>query len=100
LSKYEIIFAPEANDHLVQLTASQRAIIIDQIEKQLLYEPSRETKKRKKLRPNPISPWELRIGNLRVFYDVTEKPEKGVSILAIGIKTKNKLTIGKELIIL
>jgi len=35
-------------------------------------EPIVETRNRKKLRPNPLAPWELRIGKARVFYDVEE----------------------------
>jgi hypothetical protein len=48
------------------------------------------------LRPNPIAPWELRIGNLRVYYDIEEKPENMVTILAIGIKDRNRVRIGGE----
>jgi len=50
-----------------------------------------ETKRRKQLRPNPIAPWELRIGDYRVFYEV---PEAGVvRVLAVGDKRHNELFI-------
>jgi mRNA-degrading endonuclease RelE of RelBE toxin-antitoxin system len=48
--------------------------------------------------PNPIAPWELRIGNLRVYYDIEDDPEHVVDIRAIGIKERNNVRIGKEVI--
>jgi hypothetical protein len=53
-----------------------------------------ETKKRKPLRPNPIAPWELRIGKYRVFYEIKE--EWLVRVLAIGHKEHNDLFIRGE----
>lgn len=50
------------------------------------------------MRPNPIAPWELRIGNLRVYYDVETKPTPVVLIRAVGIKERNRIRIGKEVI--
>ena len=34
------------------------------------------------MRPNPIAPWELRIGNLRVYHDIEEAPEPVVLVQA------------------
>ena len=48
------------------------------------------------MRPNPIAPRELRIGHLRVYYDIEEKPEPLVTVLAIGIKNRNRVRIGGE----
>jgi len=42
--------------------------------------------------------WELRIGNLRVYYDIEDKPERVVYIRAVGIKGRNSVRIGKEVI--
>jgi hypothetical protein len=65
-----------------------------------LHEPLVETRNRKPLRPNPIAPWELRIQNLRVFYDVPIEEPNVVRILAVGMKEGNKLFIaGKEITI-
>ena len=50
------------------------------------------------MRPNPVAPWELRIGSLRVYYEVQEEPELVVSILAIGVKQRNRVRIGKEVV--
>lgn len=69
---------------------------MDAIEKQLGEEPLVETRNRKPLRPNPLAPWELRIGELRVFYDVSSNADPAVQILAIGVKRCNKLFIAGE----
>jgi mRNA-degrading endonuclease RelE of RelBE toxin-antitoxin system len=47
-----------------------------------------------------LPPWELRIGDLRVYYDVEDEPEPVVYIRAIGIKEGNTVRIGKEVITL
>ena len=47
------------------------------------------------MRPNPIAPWELRIGDLRVYYEVAAA-EAAVRILAVGVKDRNIVRIGKE----
>jgi mRNA-degrading endonuclease RelE of RelBE toxin-antitoxin system len=67
---YRIRFAESAEKHFAQLTARQQAIVLDAVKVQLRYEPLRETRNRKPLRPNPLAPWELRVGSLRVFYEV------------------------------
>ena len=67
---YLILFSPEAEDHLRALTARQRSTIFDAVDEQLAHEPAVETRNRKPMRPNPIAPWELRIGDLRVYYDI------------------------------
>ncbi|MGL5060273.1 MAG: type II toxin-antitoxin system RelE family toxin, partial [Microcoleus sp.] len=46
---------------------------------------------RKPMRPNFLASWELRIGELRVYYDVEEEFEAIVEILAIGIKERNQV---------
>jgi len=48
------------------------------------------------MEPNPIAPWELRIGAIRVYYSVAEEPEQVVSIHAVGIKTRNRVRIGDK----
>ena len=47
------------------------------------------------MRPNPLAPWELRIGNLRVYYEV-DADENVVRVLAVGLKQRNAVRIGKE----
>jgi len=94
---YEIILEPDAVDHLRSFSARDRATVLDEVEEQLTYEPEVETRHRKRLRPNPLAPWELCIGNLRVFYDVYEEPA-GVRVVAVGRKRGNTLIIaGQEI---
>ncbi len=49
------------------------------------------------MRPNLLAPWELRIGNLRVYYDVEEEPEAVVYINAVGFKERNQVCIAGEI---
>ena len=93
---YEIAFAETVKAHLKVLTAGQRATVLDAIERRLTNEPLTETRNRKPLRPNPIAPWELRAGALRVFYDVSQGPPATVRVLAVGVKDRNVLRIGGQ----
>jgi len=93
---YKIEFAKQVKTHLDVLTVTQRSTVLDAIERQLTSEPSAETRNRKPLRPNPIAPWELRVGKLRVFYEVSVGPPAVVQVLAVGIKTRSTLRIGGE----
>ncbi len=94
---YSIEFAESVAMQLQDLAAHRRVLVLEAIEKQLAHEPLNETRNRKPLRPNPTAPWELRIGNLRVFYEVIAEEPDVVRILAIGEKKGNKLFIaGKE----
>ncbi len=96
--EYRIEYSPETVDHLRILTARQQTTILDTVEKQLRFQPGVETRNRKPMRPNPVAPWELRIGSLRVYYDIEDDPEYVVYIRAIGIKERNNVRIGKEVI--
>ena len=93
---YQIEFAELVKAHLGVLTAGQRSRVLHAIERQLTNEPSKETRNRKPLRPNPVAPWELRSGELRVFYEVSEGPPSLVRILAVGVKVRQTLRIGGE----
>jgi RNA polymerase sigma factor (sigma-70 family) len=90
--------SPATLEHLRALTARQRATVLAEIEIQLRREPTVETRNRKPMRPNPLAPWELRIGDLRIYYDVEAGPEPRVLIRAIGVKERDRVRIGgKEL---
>ncbi|HJW28856.1 MAG TPA: type II toxin-antitoxin system RelE/ParE family toxin, partial [Saprospiraceae bacterium] len=80
---YVIEFAQSVREQLRALTARQRATVLEAIEKHLTDQPLVETKNRKLLRPNPIAPWELRIGQLRAFYEVAADEPDTVRILAV-----------------
>jgi hypothetical protein len=48
------------------------------------------------MRDNPVAPWELRIGGIRVYYDIEEDPAPKVLIRAVGLKRRSRLRIGRE----
>jgi mRNA-degrading endonuclease RelE of RelBE toxin-antitoxin system len=90
---FRIELTQSAFDDLDRFKKRERNIILDGIEKQLTGEPQRETRNRKPLRENPLSHWELRLGQYRVFYDVSVA-EQRVKVIAVGYKLHNKLFIG------
>ncbi len=92
---YEIDFTPEAFEDLTLLRKFEQREIIERIESLLGHEPTIETRNRKRLRPNPVAGWELRIGRFRVFYNVDEAL-RVVSIEAVGFKVGNLLFIRGE----
>ena len=92
---YDIIFEPDAVEHLRGFSARDQSVVLDQIEVQLTYQPDVETRNRKRLRPNPLAPWELRIGEIRVLYDVNADVTS-VRVIAVGRKEGNRLIIGGE----
>ena len=95
---YQIEYSPDAENHLRALTARQQSIVLDKVDEQLRHQPTVETRNRKPMRPNPLAPWELRISNLRVYYDVEDMPEPIVFIRAVGIKERNRVRIGRKVV--
>jgi mRNA-degrading endonuclease RelE of RelBE toxin-antitoxin system len=95
---YRIVLSSEAERHLRFLTARQQATVVAAMRKQLMHQPTVETRNRKLMEPNPLASWELRVGNLRVYYQVEEEPEAVVQIVAIGVKDRNRVTIGGEVV--
>jgi mRNA-degrading endonuclease RelE of RelBE toxin-antitoxin system len=93
LLEYRIEYSPECEEHLHALTARDRVIVLTAVETHLVHQPDVETQNRKPLRPNPLAPWELRIGDLRVFYDFETEPEAVVHVHAVGIKDHGVLRI-------
>ncbi|MFB2975570.1 type II toxin-antitoxin system RelE/ParE family toxin [Microseira sp. BLCC-F43] len=98
---YDIEYTDEALIDLEYFRKAERRLIVDEIDLQLTYEPTVATNNRKRLRPNQVAEWELRIGRYRVFYDVIseESPEivRVVKIEVVGFKEHNKLYVrGKE----
>lgn len=62
-----------------------------------MHQPTVATRNRKAMQPNPIAPWELRIGDLRVYYFV-EEDEQIVIIRAVGIKDRNRVRIMNQVV--
>ena len=93
---YEIEFSDQAGEDLQWFKKREQNEIVDGIESHLRFEPTVETRNRKRLRPNQISEWELRIGKFRVFYNADELV-KIVSIERIGLKLIEKFLFrGRE----
>lgn len=90
-----ITFTPEAVDDLASLRTYDRRRVVAEIEAQLAHEPTRETRNRKRLRPDELAEWELRVESFRIFYDVIAVDEV-VKIVAIGSKEGNDLFIHGE----
>jgi mRNA-degrading endonuclease RelE of RelBE toxin-antitoxin system len=92
---FAIEFSPRARDHLKALRKRDQQIIVDAIAVQLADQPNQPTRNRKRLTANALAPWELRVGDFRVFYDV-DPLEEEVVILSIGHKVHGTLRIGGE----
>lgn len=85
--KYEIVFAPEAVQSFKGLEARVRAAVKDAIEVHLRYGPTKTSKSRiKRLRGLSRPQFRLRIGELRVYYDVSGQT---VAVLAIIEKSRS-----------
>ena len=89
---FEIEFTPEAKDDLKALKKSEQVEVIVAIETQLQYEPTTETRNRKRLRPNDVAEWELRVGKFRVLYNA-DNSTLTVRIEVIGFKVGNLLFV-------
>jgi mRNA-degrading endonuclease RelE of RelBE toxin-antitoxin system len=66
-------------------------VIVDAARRYLRNDADVESQHRKKLRANPMAPWELRFGKYRVFYELVDVT--AVKIVAIGYKEHNDLFI-------
>ncbi len=88
-------FTPEALEDLRFLRTYDQRRVLDSVQEQLRHQTERETRNRKRLRPNELAEWELRIGIFRVFYDVDEENDL-VKIEAVGYKQGSALFIHGE----
>lgn len=83
---YTIILAPEAVEDLRRLKAHLRAAVRTALITYLRHEPTRVSKSRiKRLRKVSHPQYRLRVGDLRVFYDVHDED---VEVLAIIDKSE------------
>lgn len=92
--RYEILLAPGAIRELNELPAHHRSEVRDGIERHLRHEPAKVSKSRiKRLRGLSRPQFRLRIGESRVFYDVTDK---AVEVLAIVSKAQARAWLGER----
>jgi mRNA interferase RelE/StbE len=98
LMKHRLVFARETVGHLRRLSARDQRIVLAAIETQLVHQPAVASRQRKRLRPNPIAPWELRVGDFRIYYDVKVVGEPLVEVVAIGVKNRTEVRIGGKVV--
>ena len=84
--RYEIVLAPEAMQDLKRLRAPLRAMVRAAIEKHLRHQPTRPSRSGvKRLRGVSRPQYRLRVGDVRIFYDVSEDT---VEVLAVVLKSE------------
>ena len=84
--RYQIVLAPEAVEDLNALKAATKAAVRDALETHLRNEPTKVSKSRiKRLRGVTRPQYRLRVGEIRVFYDVVGLD---VGVLAIIAKSE------------
>jgi len=92
---FAVEITKRARDNLRKLRKRDQQILYDAMAVQLVDQPDRPTRNRKRLEDNVLAPWELRVGKFRIFYDVDQDAER-VVVIAVGEKTHNTLSIGGE----
>lgn len=91
---FEIILAPEAIVDLDGLKANLRSTVREGLETHLRHEPTKTSRSRIKCLKKMWQPqYRLRIGDVRVFYDVTEER---VEVLAIVLKSEAAEWLAKQ----
>jgi mRNA-degrading endonuclease RelE of RelBE toxin-antitoxin system len=84
--RHEVVLAPEAVRAFKALTANRRVEVRDALERHLRHEPTRVSKSRiKRLRGVSRPQYRLRVGEVRVFHDVTNET---VEVLAVVTKSE------------
>jgi mRNA-degrading endonuclease RelE of RelBE toxin-antitoxin system len=79
--RHEIILAPQAVEDLGRLKANVRSHVRDAMESHLRHDPRKQSRSRiKRLKGLSRPQFRLRVGDVRVFYDVSEG---SVEVLAI-----------------
>jgi mRNA interferase RelE/StbE len=81
--RFSIILAPEAVQDLRSLKANVRTQVRRAMEEHLLHEPRKVSKSRiKRLRGTSRPQYRLRVGEIRVFYDVTGDTVEVLAVIA------------------
>ena len=88
---FQVNLTPSAEEDLRHFRVHEQRIIIDAILSHLGVDASTASRRRRKLRPNPLAPWELRVGIYRAFYEI--EGESIVKVVAIGWKEHNSLFV-------
>jgi mRNA-degrading endonuclease RelE of RelBE toxin-antitoxin system len=84
--KYRVVFAPAAREDYRALPARARAEVKDAINRHLLHQPTQVSRSRiKRLRGTRRPQYRLRVGDVRVFYDVRDDE---VAVLTVVEKSQ------------
>jgi mRNA interferase RelE/StbE len=90
---FEIVLAPEAVEDLKGLKANVRSEVRMAIDRHLRHEPRKVSRSRiKRLRGLSRPQFRLRVGEVRVFYDVSDRT---VEVLAIVVKSEVDLWLAR-----
>jgi mRNA interferase RelE/StbE len=90
---FAIVLAPEAVEDLNRLKATARATVKAALETHLRHEPRKTSRSRiKRLRGLSRPQYRLRVGDIRVFYDVGDGV---VEVLAIVPKSETTSWLGQ-----
>lgn len=80
--RFEIVLAPEAIEDFRALKPSVRSVVRDALEMHLRHEPMKTSRSRiKRLRGLARPQYRLRVGEIRVFYDVSAESVEVLSIV-------------------
>jgi len=97
---FAVVYAAAVKQHLRVIETKYHSLIQSETAAQLLFDPDVESRNRKPLK-RPVAfgaQWELRLGpdnRFRVFYQVNADSHE-VRVLAVGVKDRNRLSIGGE----
>jgi mRNA-degrading endonuclease RelE of RelBE toxin-antitoxin system len=92
--KYELILTPDAQAQYKALSAFIRAQVRDALEQHLRHEPAKVSRSRiKRLQGLARPQYRLRIGEFRVYYDITST---AVEVLAIVPKSQAERWLSEE----
>jgi mRNA interferase RelE/StbE len=92
---FRITISEEAESQLRALPIREQRIVEATVLAKLQEQPTTPTRAIKRLRPNPLAEFELRVGDLRVLYNVDAENEE-VVLLIVGRKVGNTLIVGNE----
>jgi mRNA-degrading endonuclease RelE of RelBE toxin-antitoxin system len=90
---FNITITEDAEKQLRSLPARDQRTLEAAILSRLEHQPTTPTRAIKRLRPNPLAEFELRVGSLRALYNVEGEE---VIILIVGRKVGNKLIVEGE----
>ncbi len=87
---FRIIITDRADRQLESLTARDRNTVRTAVTERLRHQPTTASRAIKQLRPNPVADYELRVGDLRVLYDINGAD---VVVKIVGRKVGNESVV-------